>query len=72
MDDLRRLVDGGGKLVDTRRDITSRQLYGLGLFLASAVTVGCLSFGLDPEVAFVGGLGGLITILLIAALSDRG
>lgn len=72
MDELRRLVDGGGKLVQARRDITPRQLYGLGLFLAAGVTVGCLTFGVDPQVALGGGLGALVAIVLIAALSDRG
>lgn len=72
MSDLRRFFDQGGGLFDPQRDITPRQLYGLGLFLASAVTLGCLPFGLDPETAFMGWVGSLVTILLIAALSERG
>ncbi|HEY7768309.1 hypothetical protein [Longimicrobium sp.] len=72
MHDLRRFFETGGGLFDPQKDITQRQLYGLGLFLSSAVTLGCLSFGLDPQIAFMGGVGALLSILLIAALTDRG
>ena len=73
MDELRRFVEAGGKLVDSRRDITRRQLSALGLVLDSAVTLGCVVFGgLDVEIAFWGWVGSLIALQLIAALSDRG
>lgn len=72
MDELRRIVEAGGKLVDARRDISRGQLLALGLFLDVGVIFGCLRHGgVDPDVAYLGGLGSLVIILLIAGLTDR-
>jgi hypothetical protein len=72
MDDLRRFFETGGGFFDPRRDITPLQLHGLGLFLASAVTLGCLSFGLDPRTAFIGLIGLVALVVLTTALSTKG
>lgn len=72
MDDLRRFMEAGGKLVDARRDITRRQLFALGLVLDATLTLGGLLLTtLDPETAFLGGVGSLVAIVLIATLSEK-
>lgn len=71
MDDLRRFFETGGGFFDPQRDITPRQLHGLGLFLASAVTLGCLSFGLDPSTAFIGLISLVAFVVLTTALSTK-
>ena len=71
MDELRRFFDRGGGLFDAHRDITPRQLCGLGLLLSATVMLGCLGYGLDPRVGFDVFSRTILLILVIGTLWDR-
>lgn len=71
MDELRRFFDRGGGLFDPHRDITPRQLCGLGLLLSATTVLGCLWYGLDPRIAFEAFSRTILIVLAIAILWDR-
>lgn len=72
MNDLGQIAEAGGKLAKASQHISRRGLQALALGLSFGLALGCVRFGgLEVEKAFDGGLRAILTIVLVAALSER-